>query len=140
MLKAFSFSTLLLCKFEPLIVNPGCKQSCCIMSLPCAVVCMLMISVFKRWHVLPHPTGSQQPCLYGNIPFGTTVIVSQPAFLSILRTIEIVIDLPCLDPVAIRSYSQSYPIGKANTAGATGQSARCLDVQLAPCVFCSPPP
>lgn len=70
-------------------------------------------SSFKRWHVLPHPTGDQQPCLYGNIPSCTTVVVSQPAFLSIRRTIEIVIDLPCLDPVAIRSHSESLSYWKS---------------------------
>lgn len=58
-------------------------------------------------------------------------------YRSVLTKIEIVIDLPHLSPVNHKA-SLTRPIGNANTAGATGQSARSWDVQLAPCVFYCP--
>lgn len=87
------------------------------------------------WHI--HQAINSSVCMLCT----PQLIVSKPAYWSILRTIEIVIDLPHLGPVAIRSYLLSVPYWKGKHSWCCSQSARCCDVRLAPCVLysCSPP-
>lgn len=116
MLKAYSFSTLLLCKFQPFDYESTLETSC-IMSMPRSKVCVYMIFLFliptskdtTCWHVLQaisSPVCMEIPCS------APPLIVSKPAHWSILTTIGIVIDLPYLDPVAIRSHLLSLPYRK----------------------------
>lgn len=91
-------------KFNLLIMNPCWKKSCCIMPLLCALVCIYYLSfwyLFQRWRGMC--CHNQQPCSYGITHPAPPLIISKPAHRSILITIQIVIDLTYLAPVAKRS-------------------------------------
>lgn len=92
-------------------------------------VCIYMMFVFKRWRVLAHLSSNQQPSLYGNNPVCPHTHTHTLA-TSLLITIEIVIDLSYLSPVAIRSHLLSGPYWK-------GKRSWCYRLNECPAPGCS---
>lgn len=109
MLKAYSFSTLLLCVNDCLISNSYWEKSSRIMSPLRAVVCVLLQKTTGVGTSFRQSTGL---FVWKCTPLHPVFFVSKPAHRSILLTIQIVIDLPYLGPGAIRSHLLPLPYWK----------------------------